>query len=166
MVLLLRLKGKQALWWDGTYFSWGYDGKYNYFADPITIGNATKPTGYALWVQGNAWSTGAFQSSDARYKKNIREIENALDRILKIRGTSFVFRTDEFKDYQFAEGLQFGFIAQELENVFPEMVKTENNGYKSVNYSEMIPVLVEALKEQQKKIEELEQVVQSFRQKQ
>jgi hypothetical protein len=158
----LWCNGSQALWWDGTYFSWGYGGTYNYFADPITIGNVTNPTGYALWVQGNAWSTGAFLSSDARYKKNIQDIENALDKIIKIRGTSFVFRADEFKDYQFAEGLQFGFIAQELENVFPEMVKTERNGYKSVNYNEMIPVLVEAIKDQQKQIEELKQLVQSL----
>jgi hypothetical protein len=161
----LWCNGSQALWWNGTYFSWGYSSTYNYFARPITIGNVTEPTGYALWVQGNAWSTGAFLSSDARYKKNITEIENALDKIMKIRGTSFVFRTDEFKDYQFEEGLQFGFIAQELENVLPEMVKTDSNGYKSVNYNEMIPVLVEALKEQQKQINELKLLVQSLIQK-
>jgi hypothetical protein len=161
----LWCNGSQALWWNGTYFSWGFSGTFNYFADPITIGNVTEPTGYALWVQGNAWSTGAFLSSDARYKKNISEIENALDKIIKIRGTSFLYRTDEFKDYQFADGLQFGFIAQELENVFPEMVKTDSNGYKSVNYNEMIPVLVEAVKEQQKQIEELKQLVQSLLQK-
>jgi hypothetical protein len=156
--------GSQALWYDGTYFSWGYGGTYNYFADPITIGNVTNPTSYALWVQGNAWSTGAFLSSDVRYKKNISEIENPLDKIMKIRGTSFEFRSDEFKDYQFADGRQFGFIAQELENVFPEVVKTESDGYKSVNYSGMIPVLLESIKEQQLQIESQQKQIDELKQ--
>jgi hypothetical protein len=151
--IALRCNNVEALWYNGTYFSWGYGGTYNYFADPITIGNVTDPTGYALWVQGNAWSTGTFLSSDARYKKNISAIDNALDKLMKVRGTTFEFRTNEFQDYQFAEGPQFGFIAQELENVFPEVVKTDRNGYKSVNYNGMIPILLESIKEQQLQIE-------------
>ncbi len=168
----LWCNGSQALWWDGTYFSWGYGGTYNYFADPITIGNVTNPTGYALWVQGNAFATGSWTSSDARYKKNISTIENSLDKVMKIRGTSFEFRSDEFKDYQFAEGPQFGLIAQEVENIFPEVVKTESNGYKSVNYDGMIPILIESIKEQQqhiesqqKQIDELTQLVKNLMQK-
>jgi hypothetical protein len=150
----LSVAGKQALWWDGTYFSWGYDGEYNYFADKVTIGNAANP-GYMLYVQGSAYATGSWSSSDARFKKNITPIENALEKIMKIRGTSFEFRQDEFKDYQFANGPQFGFIAQELEDVLHEVVNTDSNGYKSVNYSEIIPVLTEAVKEQQKTIVKL-----------
>jgi len=150
----LYVKGKQALWWDGTYFSWGYDAEYNYFADKVTIGNASNPS-YMLYVQGNAYATGSWSGSDARFKKNILPIYNSLEKIMKIRGTSFKFRNDEFRDYQFDEGTQFGFIAQELENIFPEVVKTESNGYKSVNYNGMIPVLVEAIKEQQKIINDL-----------
>jgi hypothetical protein len=168
----LWCNGSQALWWDGTYFSWGYGGTYNYFADPITIGNVTNPTGYALWVQGNAFATGSWTSSDARYKKNISTIENSLDKVMKIRGTSFEFRSDEFKDYQFAEGPQFGLIAQEVENIFPEVVKTESNGYKSVNYDGMIPILIESIKEQQqhiesqqKQIDELTHLVKNLMQK-
>jgi hypothetical protein len=150
----LYVKGKQALWWDGTYFSWGYDAEYNYFADKVTIGNAANPS-YMLYVQGNAYATGSWSGSDVRFKKNISSLDNALERIMKIRGTSFEFRNDEFSDYQFAEGIQYGFIAQELEDVFPEVVKTESNGYKSVNYDGMIPVLVEAVKDQQKIINDL-----------
>lgn len=150
----LWCNGSQALWWDGTYFSWGYGGSYNYFAKPITIGNVTNPTGYALWVQGYAFATGSWTSSDARYKKNISTIENSLDKVIKIRGTSFEFRTDEFKDYQFADGIQYGFIAQEVEKVLPELVHNESDGFKSLNYNGMIPVLVEAIKEQQKQIQD------------
>ncbi len=154
----LWCNGSQALWYDGTYFSWGYDATYNYFARKVTIGNPANP-GYMLYVQGSAYATGTWSSSDARFKKNISTIDNPLAKLMKVRGARFEFRADEFKDYQFAEGPQFGFIAQELENVFPEVVKTESNGYKSVNYSEMIPVLVEALKEQQKQIDELKKEI-------
>jgi hypothetical protein len=108
-----------------------------------------------LYVQGSAFATGTWSSSDLRFKKNVSPIDNALSGIMKIRGTSFEFRNDEFKDYQFDEGTQFGFIAQDLEEVFPEVVKTELNGYKSVNYNGMIPVLLEAIKEQQKSIEQM-----------
>jgi uncharacterized coiled-coil protein SlyX len=108
-----------------------------------------------LYVQGNAYCNGTWGGSDARFKKNILPIHNSLERVMKIRGTSFEFRTDEFKDYQFDEGTRFGFIAQELEDVFPEVVKTENNGYKSINYDGMIPVLLEAIKEQQKSIDQV-----------
>jgi hypothetical protein len=151
----LYVKGKQALWWDGTYFSWGYDAVWNYFADRISIGRPEDPGGYMLYVQGAAYATGSWNSSDVRFKKNILPISGALEKVLKVSGNSFEFRNDEFKDYHFAEGKQYGFIAQELEKEFPEVVKTESDGYKSVNYNGMIPVLLEAIKEQQKVIERL-----------
>ena len=159
----LYVQDKQALWWDGTYFSWGYDAVWNYFADRISIGVATDPgTGYMLWVQGTAHATGQWTSSDAGFKKNILTIDNSLDRLTRIRGTRFEFRTDEFKDYNFDDGPQYGLIAQEIEDLFPELVKTERDGYKSVNYNGMIPVLIEAIKEQQKQINKLNQLVEKL----
>ena len=64
----LYVAGNQALWWDGTYFSWGYGGQYNYFADKVTIGNPSDPS-YMLYVQGSAYATGTWSSSDARFKR-------------------------------------------------------------------------------------------------
>ncbi len=152
----LYVQDKQALWWDGTYFSWGYDAVWNYFADRVSIGRAIDPGGsYMLYVDGTAYTTGTWSSSDASFKKNISTIGNSLDRLMKVRGTRFEFRTDEFKDYHFDNGPQFGLIAQEVEDVFPEVVKTERDGYKSVNYNGIIPVLIEAIKEQQKIIDQL-----------
>ena len=52
------------------------------------------------------------------------------------------------------------FIAQELEKVFPEWVKKSNDGYKTIDYSEMFPVLVEAIKELNAKVENLEKKLQ------
>lgn len=159
----LYVKGKQALWWDGTYFSWGYDSEWNYFADRISIGRAEDPGGYMFYVQGSAYATGNWNSSDIRFKKNILPISGALQKILKVSGNSFEFRNDEFKDYHFTEGKQFGFIAQDLEKEFPELVKTESDGYKSVNYSGMIPVLLEAIKDQQKIITDLKYENEHFK---
>jgi hypothetical protein len=62
----------------------------------------------------------------------------------------------------FDEGLQFGFIAQEFEKVIPELVKSDKDGYKSIDYVKLTPVLVEAIKEQQKQIEELKALVNSL----
>ncbi len=152
----LYVKGNEALWWDGTYFSWGYAAAWNYFAKRVSIGRAVDPgASYMLYVQGTAYATGSWNSSDARFKKNISKIDHALDRVMKTRGTSFEFRNDEFEDYQFAEGRQFGFIAQEVEEVFPELINTESDGYKSINYNGMIPVLLEAVKEQQETMDDL-----------
>jgi hypothetical protein len=55
-----------------------------------------------------------------------------------------------------ASPLQYGFIAQEIEKVFPELVMTDKNGYKLVNYDKFSPILLQAIKEQQKTIVELE----------
>lgn len=91
--------------------------------------------------------------SDIRYKKNIIPIKDALASIKKINGVNYHWRKDEFKDKGFSDLKQYGVIAQDLEKTFPEMVITDNDGYKSVDYSRLIPVLIEALKEQQNMIE-------------
>ena len=57
--------------------------------------------------------------------------------------------------YVLADAGQIGFIAQEIEKVFPELVVTGKNGYKGVDYSKITPVLLEAIKDQQKQIDEL-----------
>ncbi len=92
----------------------------------------------------NAWNT----FSDERYKTNIIEIENALDIVSNLRGVEF--------DWKKSRKHSIGFIAQEVEKVLPQVVSTDKNGYKSVDYSRITSVLVEAVKKQQEKIEEQE----------
>ena len=94
------------------------------------------------------------QCSDIKLKKNIRKIQNPLDKVLRLNGVTYNWRIDEFPSYQFEEGEKIGLIAQDVEKVFPELVKKESDGIKSVNYSNMTAVLVEAMKEQQKIIDE------------
>jgi len=96
-----------------------------------------------LHVGGNILATGTVTaSSDERLKTNIQPLQNSLEKILKVKGIKFD-RTDT-KDKN-----QIGFIAQDLEKVFPELVKTQDTpeGLKSVNYQVMVAVLVEAIKE-------------------
>jgi hypothetical protein len=74
---------------------------------------------------------------------------------LKLRGVTFDWDRDAFKERNFPEGRRIGFLAQELEQVLPELVNTGADGYKSVSYAGVVPVLVEAMKAQQKQIEEM-----------
>lgn len=92
-------------------------------------------------------------ASDARLKHNIVTLDNALDRILNLRGVSYEWNQDS--GFGADAGRQIGFIAQEVEKVLPELVHTGKNGYKSVAYQNVVPVLVEAVKTQQKHIETL-----------
>ncbi|SKC23892.1 tail fiber domain-containing protein [Alkalitalea saponilacus] len=92
------------------------------------------------------------QSSDVKYKKNIETINSSLETIRQLRGTSFLWTyQDELK----SAGLgNYGFIAQEVEQVIPEIVSTDSLGYKGVDYSAIIPIAVEAIKELSQMVEE------------
>jgi hypothetical protein len=89
------------------------------------------------------------QFSDARYKINVQTFAGALAAITRLRGVTFNWNPELNK----SPNTQIGFIAQEVEAVLPEIVSTDKEGYKSVAYSNAVPVLVEAIKEQQTQIE-------------
>jgi len=110
-----------------------------------------RDAGYKFYVHGNAGGTGSWNTtSDARLKKNIKTIESPLSKLLKLRGVSYEW-LDETKP-----GKQIGFIAQETLEVLPEVVTgTEQTTY-SMQYAPITALLVEAIKEQQKLIEELQ----------
>ena len=93
----------------------------------------------------------AFASSDEKLKDNLKPIENSLDKVFKLSGYEFDWN-DKQETYQ---GHDVGVIAQEVEKVLPEVVTTRDNGYKAVKYEKIVPLLIEAIKEQQKQIEEL-----------
>jgi len=119
-------------------------------------GIGTKNPSYKLDVNGIIRSSGGFIFSDKRFKDNIVVLDNSLSKLSQLRGVSYKFKTKEFADKNFADTQQLGFLAQEVEEVYPELVSTDNEGYKSVNYVGLIPVLVEALKTQNEKIAVLE----------
>jgi len=89
-------------------------------------------------------------NSDARLKANIISLGSTLSKLLQIDGKSYTMKKDE------SEKQKIGLLAQDIEKVFPELV-SESHGIKSVNYQGLVPVLINALKEQQNEIEILKQ---------
>jgi len=98
-------------------------------------------------------------TSDLRFKKDIAKIADPLQKLSQLNGCHYNWRVGEINGYDFTEEAQIGLIAQEVEAVFPELVKTGHDGYKSVDYNSMTAVLVEAIKKQQEEIEGLKVLV-------
>lgn len=108
-----------------------------------------------LDVNGAVNCIGGTCSSDIRWKKNIQPLNNVLSKINKLNGVSYYWRTESFKDREFERTKQIGVIAQEVEKVYPELVKTDKKGYKSMDYMSLTAVLLQGIKEQQEEIKEL-----------
>ena len=98
-------------------------------------------------MQGSIQHNGSTVHSDRRFKKEIRPLERSLDKTLKLNGVSYKWNVKEFPDKGFTDDTQIGFLAQELEEVYPELVHTDSDGYKSVSYEKVTAILVEAVKE-------------------
>ena len=96
----------------------------------------------------------AFSTSDIRLKENIKPIENALDKISKISGNTYDWKS-ELKDVHGYDGSDVGVIAQEIEAVLPQLVQDRDNGYKAVKYDKLVALLIEGIKEQQTQIHNL-----------
>ena len=99
-------------------------------------------------------STDYNSSSDKRLKKNIKTIENALDKVIALRGVSF--------DWKEGSAKAIGLIAQETEKVLPEIVSQDENGFLGIKYNNLIGVLVEAIKDQQEQINILKKQIEKL----
>jgi len=87
------------------------------------------------------------ETSDARFKENIVSLDNCLYKITQLNGVKF--------NKIGSENVEIGLIAQEVEKIFPEVVGTDSTGYKSISYSRIVSILLEAIKELKNEIEEL-----------
>jgi hypothetical protein len=121
-------------------------------------------TNYGVYCSGSGGYTGTWSNvSDAKFKKDITDFSGALKNIMHLRPVTYLMKTAEFPFMNFANGKQIGFIAQEMETVFPTLVEKgvhpgatredKEIEYKGVNYIGLIPVLVKAMQEQQAIIE-------------
>ncbi|MFO0985385.1 MAG: tail fiber domain-containing protein [Planctomycetota bacterium] len=137
-----------------------FDGK----RDPIVfaegssgnVGIGTVTPSERLQVIGNICATGSIgPCSDARFKKDIATIRDPLSTVTKLRGVEFAWRRDEFPDRQFSNQRQVGFVAQEVRDVVPGVVSKGSDGFYSVDYGRLVPILVEAMKAQQAQIDAL-----------
>lgn len=129
-------------------------GDFNVDANTLYVDASTNRVGIglnnpsqALEINGRIKTNGINETSDRRFKKDIVTIESALEKVMKLRGVSYKWRTDEYPNKKFEDGTQLGVIAQEIEEIFPEVVVTDEEGYKSVEYGHLVPVLMEAIKE-------------------
>ena len=119
----------------------------------LTVNGATYIDG-ALAVTGAITSEGditAFSSSDKELKDNITNIEDALAKVESVNGVKYTWN-----DKSDLEGDDVGVIAQEIEDILPEVVATRNDGYKAVRYEKLVPLLIEAVKELSEKVKKLE----------
>jgi len=115
---------------------------------------------YKFTIYGSAFAFGGnWVPSDIRHKKNIKPIKDALNKVLGMHGKSFEYKTDEFKSLNFTKNNTLGFLTQEIAEILPEAVKIDSNGFYSMNYDEVIPVLVEAIKQQNTIIRDLQQQI-------
>lgn len=138
-------------------------------------GSTNSGSAWAGYFNGPIGSTGGFYNvSDKRWKKNIQKLnknESSLNKIMQLAPKSYQWRSDEFPGMNFSkEETSFGFIAQELKEIFPQLVTSKAipdptvpvklnqsaklvEGYYMVNYTGLIPVLTQAIQEQQEIIE-------------
>ena len=132
-------------------------------ADPSTlklIKVEDVTNGNTLSVSGSIESSGnitAFASSDERLKENIVQIPNSLDKIKQIKGVLFNWKEGYGKVHPYGQNKDVGVIAQEVQQILPEIVKENvHNQFLGVRYEKLTPLLLEAIKELSKKVEELE----------
>jgi hypothetical protein len=116
-------------------------------------------TGDSIRVAGDIV---AFSSSDRRFKKNIKNIESPIDIISKIGGYKFEWNEKSHKE---TDKKDIGVIAQEIEEVLPELVETRENGYKAVDYTKISALLIEGMKDQQKDIKNQDNKLKSLEQR-
>lgn len=109
-------------------------------------------------VNGNLQVVGEIsQASDERLKENISELTDVLANIKNLHGVYFDWNETAKASISVTDKKQIGVIAQEIEEVYPELVITNDQGFKMVDYSKLAPILLEAVKEQQTEIEKLKE---------
>lgn len=168
-------------YWDGglNFFKEYPDpdfGDYKLFIrDNGNVGIGKKP-GYKLDVNGDIATYGTIRiTSDIRKKTSVQPLRNTIGQVRQLNAISFqpiindtIWYKDSAENKKFTlskqakiqqESKRFGFSAQEIQKIFPELVSTDPAGYLNVDYIGLIPVIVEALKEQQTQIEEQKELI-------
>ena len=114
--------------------------------------DVTNSTSTKLIINKEVQADSFIYTSDESLKKNVKTLNNSLGKLTQLRGVSF--------DWKKTGETELGFIAQEVEGIYPELVEiNEVNGLKSLKYGNITAILVEALKEQQKEIDLLKEEV-------
>jgi hypothetical protein len=140
---LMILNTSGQIW--GKAYGWLHD----YFL-PMSGGTITGN----LTVEGTIYGEGdviAYHSSDAKFKDNLKPIENALEKTLSLTGYEFDWNNKQ----DVHQGHDVGVVAQEVEQVLPEIVETRSDDSKAVRYEKIIPLLIQSIKELTEQVEHL-----------
>lgn len=148
-------------------------------ATPANSGAFTTSYGTTVWTFGGQAGTGSFLvqnassvgvyitsgatswtgTSDGRLKEVIGKVENGLSKILAMNPVKFTWKHDE----ETVKDVHIGFIAQEVQEIEPDIVEVESNGNLGITYTEIIPLLTAAIQEQQQMIETLQAEVAALK---
>jgi hypothetical protein len=154
------------------------DGVTNYGVYGEASSSCAGAINYAGYFNGSVFSTAGYLSSDAKFKRSVKPLNDAMSQIMQLRPSSYQYNQKGFEMMQFEEVEQFGFVAQELQAVFPNLVKesvhmyTEGEDEKTapakqvdflaINYTALIPVLTKGMQEQQTTIEEQADMIEDL----
>lgn len=151
-------------------------GNYYIFITPsnaVGVGKVPTHSGICLDVNGHVYANNYRLTSDERLKKDIKPLTDQLDKLYLLNGKSYkkesveevltlpdikdekgntIKKFEKSKNKKNNEDLEFGFMAQELKQVYPELVNQDTLGYYYVNYIGLIPIMVESLKDQKNQI--------------
>jgi hypothetical protein len=121
---------------------------------------------YAGFFQGDVFATGLYLGSDSKLKNNVAAEPKVMDLLMQLRPVSYLYKTEDYKGFNMPSVKQHGLIAQEVQTVLPELVKstrytttdekgktTVSDDFLAVNYQGLIPILIKAIQEQQTEIE-------------
>ena len=139
-------------------------GGTGYFSSNLTVGDDAANTAYPMYVVGDLAATGniiAYVSSDERLKTHISPLENSLEKLKRLSAVDFLWK-DHSKGWGKKTPQDIGLLAQEVEKEFPSLVGEMADGYKGIRYDRLVPVLVDSIKTQDKKIEKLEGLVEKL----
>ncbi len=171
---------------------YGYNGTFNYGVQGIAYSlSGTTATGvygdasgagtnWAGYFTGTVFAT-TFSTSDRKLKNNIQPLTGAMSIIHQLNPAIYTYKTTEYQQMHLPEGIHYGLIADEVLEIMPGIVKKavqpaqyENNNeqhgkkiseeieFNTVNYTELIPILIEAIQEQQTQIDELRKLVEKL----
>jgi hypothetical protein len=102
-------------------------------------------------------------SSDRRLKKDITPFGSVLDQVAALKPVHFYWRAAEFPDHHFGDSRAYGLVAQDVEQVLPELVVTGDDGFKQVDYSKLPLLTIQAVKELKQRVAELERLIEEMR---
>ncbi len=135
--------------------SFGYQDNAGNFTQTMWLNNSTS----VLTVGGTSYP------SDIRFKKQITPLSNALEKLMTLNGVEYYLRKDEFPQLNFSNQRQTGLLAQQVEKVMPSAVyDITEDGYKGVDYAKLVPLLIESVKEQNRRIDTLEKKLSQTKQ--